>query len=297
MPQAVPRILAALLSLAAATVPASGDEGPGAADRALGDAAWARRAEGHDGPAAAPGPVGEAIAAYERAVAAAPDDAPTRVKLLRAIYFLGEYATADRGAKAEVFTRGREVAEAGIDRLASGFDGDPRPRWDDEAAHRALAAHLAGRPQAVGIYLWAANHWALWGRNRGPLAAARQGAAGRIRDYAHVVIALDPTYDQAGGWRVLGRLHHEAPRVPLVTGWIDRREGLRALSRAVELAPDDLLGRLYWIESVLEHDETRRDEAIASLRRLAGREPAPEALIEELAILVDARELLARVEG
>ena len=270
---------------------------PTSADLAAGDAAWERRAEGHDGPVPRPEPVRQAITSYERVIAADPDDDAARIKLLRALYFLGEYATGEKRAKVAVFERGREVAEIGIDRLTAGFGGEARPRWDAPAVHEALAAHLTDRPDAVGIYLWAANHWALWGRYRGPLSAARQGAAGHIRDYAQIVIALDPAYDRGGGPRVLGRLHHEAPRVPLVTGWIDRKKGLAELTRAVELAPGDLLNRLYWIESVIDHDKGRRGEAIEELRRLVEREPSPVDLIEELNVLVDGRELLAELDG
>ena len=290
---ATPGTLAALLLCA----PAGAAGAAANDDLVTGDAAWSRRAEDRDGPTPSPGPVREAIAAYEKVLATKPDHDEARVKLLRAIYFLGEYATAEKRAKVAVFARGREVAETGIDRLAVGFDGDPRPRSSEPDAHRALAEHLADRPEAVGIYLWAANHWALWGRYRGPLSAARQGAAGHIRDYAQIAIALDPAYDRAGGHRVLGRLHHEAPRVPLVTGWIDRKRGLAELTRAVELAPGDLLNRLYWIESVLAHDRTGRSRALADLRELVAREPSPVDLIEELNVLADARDLLAEVGG
>lgn len=263
---------------------------------ARGDAAWARRAGGHTDGVARPGPVEKAIAAYERALADDPDAGEVRIKLLRALYFLGEYAIPEKKDKIAVFERGKQVAEEGIDRLAIGFDGDPRPRWDDPEAHRALDRHFEKRPDAVGIYLWAANHWALWGRYQGPIAAARQGAANKIRDYAHVVIALDAAYDRGGGYRVLGRLHHEAPKVPFVTGWVDRDTGLTTLSRAVKTAPDDLLNRLYWIEAVYQHDRKRRDEAIDNLRQLAAREPDPDFLIEELNVLLDARELLAKID-
>src|SRR5512139_3264475 len=60
-----------------------------------GDAAWLRRAEGHDGVRARPEPVREAIAGYEAAIAASPDALEPRWKLLRALWFEGDFTSGD----------------------------------------------------------------------------------------------------------------------------------------------------------------------------------------------------------
>ncbi|MDX1501097.1 MAG: hypothetical protein R3325_01960 [Thermoanaerobaculia bacterium] len=268
---------------------------PGLADPAesiaRGDAAWQRRAEGADGPRADPGPVQEAVAAYAAALEEDPSRHEARWKLMRALYFQGEHTGLDDDARLAVFERGRELGEEGLDRLAEGLGG--REALDD-LSPAEVAAALGSEPAAAPLYFWTAVHWGLWGQTRGKMAAARQGVASRIRDGALATIALDPVYEQAGGHRVLGRLHDEAPKIPFVTGWVDRDTAVRELERAVELAPDDTLNRLYLAEALLRRERARRDEALELLRGLAQEEPRDHCRVEDAKALADARALLRR---
>ena len=78
--------------------------------------------------------------------------------------------------------------------------------------------------------------WGKWALVFGKTAAVKQGAAAKIRDYAQAVILLDPAYDGGGGYRVLGRLHHQTPAVPFFTGWASR-------ARSAEESPSRRRGR------------------------------------------------------
>lgn len=261
---------------------------------ATGDAWWARRAEGQVAGQPAAEPIDEAVSAYTRALAIAPDDLTARWKLLRALFFEGHYRAEDRDEKLAIFERARDLAEAGLDQLARRVGGrDALDRMDPEE----VAANFEDRSLAAETYFWAAVHWGLWGEARGKLAAARQGVAGKVRDYAERVIALDETIENAGGHRILGRLHSEAPRIPFITGWIDREKALAELERTREIAPGDLLTRVYRAEALLEHFPRRSDEALADLRRVAASTPDPDYLIEELRAVREARELLAEHAG
>lgn len=261
-------------------------------DRALarGDAAWQRRAEAHAGLDAAPRPIGEAVGAYERALEARPDDLTARWKLMRALYFEGEYALDDRSHRLAVFARGLDLGEAGIDQLAAATVGDREAlaRLDVPGVVKALA----GQPQAAAIYYWTCVHWGLWGRETGKLAAVRRGVATKVRDYSEVVIGLDETFEDGGAYRILGRLHFEAPKVPFITGWIDPEVARRSLERAAELAPDDPLSQLYLIEAIHEYDRSRRAEAVELLRGLVARDPESARRLEDARALSAARELL-----
>jgi tetratricopeptide (TPR) repeat protein len=258
---------------------------------ALGDAAWARRAEGHQGPRAAPGPVNEAVAAYERAVKEQPDRLEGTWKLLRALHYKGEYAVQSDEEKQKVFARGKEVAEAGLDRLARRVGG--REKLDGMTPEQAAKA-LAGVPEAKPLYLYASVHWGLWGDVFGRLAAARQGVGGRVKRYSETLIALDERYEDAAGHRVLGRLHTLAPKVPFVTGWVDRDKAVSELRRAVALGPDNLDNHLFLAEALLEYQPEKAAEAREILRRLLARQPAPERVVEQERTLANARALLAR---
>ena len=105
-----------------------------------GDAAWARRAEGHQGGKAAAAPIGEAIAAYERAVKEQPARLEASWKLLRALFFQGEHVAQSNAEKQKIFGRGKELAEATVDRLAQKVGG--RAKLDAMTPQQAAKALL-----------------------------------------------------------------------------------------------------------------------------------------------------------
>jgi len=257
---------------------------------ARGDEAYARRAEGREGLWADTGPISEALVAFEEALVADPENQLARTKLLRALFFKGDYVLRDRDAKLEVFERGQTLGEEGISLLIAGTNLDRRGDKD----YDQLLEHLEGQPNAAGIYYWTAVHWGVWSRHRGKIAAARQGVAGKIRDYARIVNAIDTGYDRGGGHRLLGRLHAKAPRIPFVTGWIDRDLAISELETARSFS-DDSLTLLYFIEALLDYDTSRRVEAMALLREVVAREGEPFDLLENMRAVSDARILLERL--
>lgn len=257
---------------------------------AAGDAAWERRAEGHEGSTADRAQIGEAINAYQTALNLAPRDLVRRSRLLRALYFLGDYTGLDQEGRLTVFEQGRVLGEAGIQQLAERVGGRDRL---DKLEPREVAAALGAEENAVAIFFWSAVHWGLWGETKGKFAAARQGVGSKIRRYGEIVVALDETFQNATGHQVLGRLNSEAPRIPFFTGWVDRDVAAEHLERAILLAPKDLGNRLYLAECLLEHHHDRRPEAIALLEQVAGAEPKTDRVVEDLRVIEDAEALLS----
>jgi hypothetical protein len=129
------------------------------------------------------------------------------------------------------------------------------------------------------------------------MAAARQGVGDRVRRSAEILIVLDERFEDAGGHRILGRLHTLAPKVPFFTGWVDRGKAVAELRRAVALGPDNLDNHLFLAEALLEHQPARSAEAREILRRLLARQPAPELVVEQERTLANARALLAKHAG
>jgi len=288
----IPRLaLLALLALPALLSAQAPDATAATAEIAAGDAAWARRAEGHQGGQAAAGPIGEAITAYERAVKEQPARLEASWKLLRALFFQGEYVAQSNADKQKVFGRGKEIAEATIDRLAQKVGG--RAKLDAMSPAQAAKA-LAGAPEAAPVVLWAGVHWGLWGDAFGRIAAARQGAGDKVRRYAETGIALDETYDEAAGHRLLGRLHDLAPKIPFFTGWVDHDKAVTELRRAVALAPDNFLNHLYLAEAILDHQPAKSAEAQEILRKLIARSPRPAWVVEDEKAIALARARLGK---
>lgn len=266
---------------------------PSAQER--GDAAFRRRAQGfRQRGEVDPGPAASAVAAYEEALGQEPGDLGLRFKLMEALYFQGTFTVADTGAKRALFQRQLELARETLELVEGCCGGSERL---EELTPADRAERLQGRLWAPEAHFWAAVSWGLWGRTHGNLAAVRQGVATKVRDHAEVVRRLDESYADAGGLRLLGRLHTVAPRVPFLTGWVDRREGIARLRRACQISLDDPRNPLFLAEALLEHEPESRDEALALLREVSRRRPDPERLVEESEVLAEARRVLAEAGG
>lgn len=240
---------------------------------ARGDRLWARRAEGFAATQRVDRSIADgAVSAYEQALAAHPESLPLRFKLVEALYFAGHFADRDPEVGRRRFERAVEVSE--------------------EACSRAGGAG----PEAVEAHFWAAISWGIWGMSHSTLAAAARDVAGKIRDHASRVAALDPGYRDAAGWRILGRLHSQVPRVPLVTGWVDREEGIALLRKANAASDRDPRNPLFLALALLAEHPRERAEALALLRAVAARAPRADYLIEETEMIDEARKALAREE-
>jgi tetratricopeptide (TPR) repeat protein len=256
------------------------------------DAAWARRADGAAGGTAREGSVEPVLAAGRAVLASTPGALEARWKLMRALYFKGEHATAGNAAKRAVFDEGKALGEETLD-LIRREAGAAAGKDLSTATPVELVEHVKGRPEVAPCFLWAAVNWGKWALVFGKTAAARQGAAAKIRDYATAVVRLDPSYDEGGGYRVLGRLHHQTPAIPFVTGWASRAEALRNLRLAVEAAPRNFVNRLYLAEALWDYEKGKRPEARRMLEDLAGDTPSAALAVEDARAQEDARALLA----
>jgi len=287
------RLSWSVLFLAAATASAApGDEIAGL-DRAA-DLAWRDRARGYATRGVVdPEPVERAIEIWERELAQRPDDVALRFRLIEALYFSGHFAARDRALERARADRALELALDTYERVVRAAASAAERRDLDPAAEAELEREL---PDAPPAHFWCAISWGVWAMAHGNLAAARRDAAGHIRRHAEVLIELDPGYAEAGGLRLLGRLHTATPKVPLVTGWIDRRQGIELLRRAHATSTRDARNSLFLAEALLEHAPDRRAEAIALLREVAARAPTAESVIEETETIDAARRRLAAEE-
>ena len=255
------------------------------------DRLWALRAEGSTGGRALSGPIDLAIDACRAALAVEPDSLEVRWRLMRALYFKGEHTANDAAAKRTVFDGGRTVAEQALAILRRGAGRETRQDLS-RATPVELVPYVKGNAAAVPSFLWAAVDWGKWALAFGKTAAVRQGAASKIRDYSQAVILLDPAYDDGGGYRVLGRLHHQTPAIPFFTGWASRSLALKNLQLAVETGPRNLVGRQFLAEAMWDYEPTRRAEARAILEKILAEMPDPDNLVENRKTQEEAAQLL-----
>lgn len=261
-----PAITGAILLLGAAAATAQADP------RARALAHWGSRG----GPAGVDASaVREAREGFEELVEAAPDDFEMRVLLMEAIHFESRF----------LHPEGSSERRALVDRLI-------------DEAEAALARLTPETPPTVRakVEFWGSIAWGVWGYERGWIASARRSVATRVRDHAARTIELDPDVVDAGGLRILGRLHAVAPRVPLITGWIDHLRGVELLEQAAQRSRRDPRNLLFLAQALLEHVPARRCEAVSLLDELGRRAPAAEAYVEQDEVLRDARKLIEAVD-
>jgi hypothetical protein len=240
---------------------------------AAADEAWRRRDEGRAGARANGRRISEAVSRYEEA-AAAPGAVEPRWKLARALFFQAKFTGLDRDRRRALLEKARSAGEEGIALLQR-------------------RGSLSRHPDAVATYFWAAVAWGEWAQIVPRARAARAGAASKIRDYASTVITLDPSFEEGGGYRILGRLHHLAPRIPFVTGWVSRAEGIRNLRLAVKTSPRNFVNRHFLAEALADGGSSAKSEAIRIEKELVADPPSPGHLVEDLAIQEEAKDDLA----
>lgn len=263
---------------------------PAAAAIALGDSQYARRAEKARAGVAAPEPIEAAIAAYRRALALDPLSYEARLRMLRALFFRGGFCIIDPAAQIKLFEEAKSLAEDTVRNLERGV---PSNRGQVGSSHGAARLEALRRiPHAAEIYLWSAISWGQWAATH-KIAAAWQGAASRIRDLSQTGIDLKPGAEQGSGYVILGRLHIEAPHIPLLTGWVSRQKGIASLRQALAIAPQNTPARYFLAAALLEVDPSRSKEARELLAGLAATPPRPEYPVEDAHYAEAAKRRLA----
>lgn len=271
-------------AIAVAAVIALAHPLPLSAQVADGDRHWNARAEGVQR-------VDAAVAAYQRAVAANANDVEAHAKLLRAYRFKGAYLTPSLEGKKQIYG----VAKTAGDRALTAVGRALAARGTKpDASEKVVAAAARSIPFAPDVYLWDAINWGEWALAYGKLAAARQGAADRIRREATIAHLAAPSLEGGAASRVLGRLHDQTPRIPLITGWASSKEALRFLNESLTHDPSNKLTQLFLAEAMVANDGRTKPRAIEMLRRIINSPNHPEYALEDAAAVADARALLKR---
>lgn len=257
-----------------------------------GDRSWNARAEGSQNGRAKAEPIDAAIAAYQRALAQNPNDLEAHWKLLRAHRFKGQYVASTSEEKKRVYSEAKNAGEkalALLDRLlaAKGL------KSVSKATEKQVADVAKTIPGADETFLWDSINWGEWALVYGKLAAARQGAADRIRREATIAHLVDPKLEAGTPSRVLGRLHDQTPRIPFITGWASSKEAVRFLEESLRIDPSNAITIVFLAEALVSHDSSTKPRAIQLLKSALGT-PDPDYVVEQTAAQNDARALLRK---
>lgn len=220
-----------------------------------------------------------AIAGYGHVLGEDPDAIAARVGLLRTLFFRGAFCGESGEKQRRTFEAAKREAEASQARLER--RAGAKVKWNAPEPFRAV-------PGASALVFWCGLAWGQWAIDH-KLAAAWQGAGGRIRDLAETAVALDPDYEQGAPHIVLGRLHAESPRIPFLTSFVSRRKGIEELRKAREAGPGNSVALWFLADALLELEPGRRQEALQLLRECAALEPRPAYFVEDRHYIALAR--------
>jgi tetratricopeptide (TPR) repeat protein len=187
-------------------------------------------------------------------------------KLLRAYYFKGNFTIFDRASRRELYEEARVIAYKGLEEF----------------------------PDSRGINLWTAVIWGVWAQEYGTWKAARKGVAGKMKALTNKVIDLDENYDDAAGYRLLGRLHFKSPRIPLFLGWPSNKKAQLFLEKAYKLAPHNLWTQQYLAEVLYKREQ--EDRAKALMRKIISTEETVHGVVEDAWIKREAADMLKKWE-
>ncbi|HEX7830225.1 MAG TPA: hypothetical protein VF787_11245 [Thermoanaerobaculia bacterium] len=277
------KITSAVLALALAL--------PVLAQVAEGDKHFAARAEGAQGARATATQIDAAIAAFQRAVAQNGNDLEARYKLLRAYRFKGAYVAQTNDQKKAVYATAKTAGDAALAAVnkvlaAKGVKSN--------APEKQVADALRGTRGAGEIYLWDSVNWGEWALAYGKLAAARQGAADRIRRQATIAHLIDPRIEEGAPARVLGRLHDQTPRIPFITGWASSKEAVRFLQESMKVDPSNKLTLLFLAEAMVANDSSSKPKAVQMLKGVVSAPNNALYVVEDTAATDDAKALLKK---
>ena len=261
---------------------------PAFAQLSEGDRAWANRAEGAQNGRAQAAVINSVIGAYERAVAQNPNDIEARWKLLRAYRFKGAYVAATAAEKKDVYSQAKKAGEGAIALVTRLL------KIDGKTGEKAVAEKARAVPGTAEVFLWDAINWGEWALAYGKLAAAREGAADRIKRQATIAMLIDPRIEGGTPARVLGRLHDQTPRIPFITGWASGKEAVRFLNESLKHDPANKITIVFLAEAMVSERSDTKPQAIEMLRKAVNAPADPNFLVEQTAAANDARSLLRK---
>ena len=184
-------------------------------------------------------------------------------KLLQAYFFRGFYATVDKDRQKKVFEQAVEVGLRAMDEF----------------------------PDSPGVNVWMATTWGLWAESHGSMSAATKGVADKIRRCCEHALEHDSTFCDAGALRILGGVNFKAPKIPLLLGWPSKKKAETCLTRALELAPNNLFNRRLMAEIL--YARKKRDRAREMMASIVTTDGIVHGLVEDTQIKKRAAEILA----
>ena len=228
----------------------------------LGESAFKNRAIGSVEDKAAPSPIENAISHLEEALKNPKVEKEAALALMKCVYFHGKFIGENEKAQKKSFQKGKDLGEK----------------------------YIAEYPNSAPFRYWYLVNLGSWSEVYGILTAAKEGVADLMKDHSEKIIALDPQYEDGGGYFMLGAVHYKSPYIPFLLSWPDNDDAIKFLTLAVETGNAEL-NQLHYLAQAL-HKDGQVNKAKELLNRVINTEPNFENLIEDLNYIQEAKDLL-----
>jgi tetratricopeptide (TPR) repeat protein len=119
-------------------------------------------------------------------------------------------------------------------------------------------------PEGVEAHYWLATLYGQWAEANGVLKSLAY--VNPIKNELDKVIKLDPAFDHAGGYRILGRVYYRAPGWPVSIG--DGKLSVLNLKKALDSAPGNRLN-YYFLADTLSGQNEKAEAMKLILKALA----------------------------
>ncbi len=228
----------------------------------LGESAFKNRAIGSVEDKAAPSPIENAISHLEEAIKNPKVEKEAALALMKCVYFHGKFIGENEKAQKKSFQKGKDLGEK----------------------------YIAEYPNSAPFRYWYLVNLGSWSEVYGILTAAKEGVADLMKDHSEKIIALDPQYEDGGGYFMLGAVHYKSPYIPFLLSWPDNDDAIIWLEKAVETGAATPNQKVYLGQAYYKGKKV--DSAISILEEVATMAPSNNRPVEDWEQIKKAKNLL-----
>ncbi|MFK7896795.1 MAG: hypothetical protein AB8G23_13215 [Myxococcota bacterium] len=256
---------------------------------------WSERAPALEDGLAPPAPSEKAIQtclAEAKAAASLASKIPSTWRAMRSAHYLSAFTSAADSEKVSALENAATLADQSLEDLAAALGESELLKWKGAELATRLERKGFDPDDVARLHFWTAIVWGAKGQSAGLLAIVRDGVANRMHDNARIAVRLDPSIDRGGAYRLLSRLNADLPRVPFISGWVDREKALPQAKKALAQGPTEPGNQLILALALLDQEEKSGSEIRALLRSATSAAPRPSLRAEDWAVQKQAQEVL-----
>ncbi|MFL2983251.1 MAG: hypothetical protein ACJZ12_02550 [Candidatus Neomarinimicrobiota bacterium] len=188
------------------------------------------------------------------------------IYLLKCYYYKGKFVAVSDEKKKEFFNKGKILGETLIELY----------------------------PKSVEVYYWYLVNLGSWAEIYGILSAAKEGVANTMRRYSNIIIKMDSTYGDGGGFFLLGAVHLKSPYIPFILSWPSHEKALYFLSKAYDTGDSTPSQTVYLARALYKNNH--KQKAISMLFALLDQDMSKKNILEDMDQYEIARKQLVEWE-